>query len=162
MALPDFSVGIPQREINRIQKELDKLQELVDPNFRGASAGSVTRYALNRTGTVARKILRNAVPSVTGTLKRSVQGRVIATGDGLVYKAGFARKKLPRWQQAVALEFGTQYMSPRRYVSRALEKAAGSSGEQLRKIFVNEMNKRIARLVVNANRKAKTRSLGHI
>ena len=169
MALPDFSVGIPQREITRIQKELDKVQALADPSFRGASAGSVTRYALNRTGTVARKILRSSVPvggagrrssqgrflkQTGGGLKKSVGGRVIKTNNGLVYKAGFERKKLRRWQQAVALEFGTSYVSPRRYVSRALQKAAGSSGEKLRKIFVQEMDKRIARLIVNANRKS--------
>ena len=154
MALPDFSVGIPQREITRIQKELDKIQALADPSFRGASAGSVTRYALNRTGTVARKILRNSVPSVSGGLKKSVGGRVIKTNNGLAYKAGFDRKKIRRWQQAVALEFGSTYIAPRRYVSLALQKAAGSSGEKLRKIFVQEMDKRIARLIVNANRKS--------
>ena len=155
MALPSLSVGITQRELNRLSRELGKIQALADPNFRGASAGSVARYALNRTGTVARKILRNSAPLDSGGLRRSVHGRVIQTGDGLIYKAGFQRKRLRRWQQAMALEFGARKTRPRRLVATALAKSAGDSGEQLAKIFIQEMDKRIARLARNANAKAR-------
>ena len=155
MALPTLSFGVDQSEINRIRKELGKIQALADPSIRGASAGSVVRYALNRTGTVARKILRNSTPTASGNLRRSVRGRIFKTGNGLSYRAGWSKRSIERFQKPLAIEFGSRGMPARRIVSKSLEKSAGANGKKLIKIFLDRMKSRTAALSVKANSKFK-------
>ena len=157
MALPSLSFRIPQSEINRIRKELEKVQALVDPSFRGASAGSVTRYALNRTGTVARKILRNSTPRASGELRSSVKGKIFKTKYGLSYRAGWTKRLVVRFQKPLAIEFGTKHRGSMRVVSGALTKAAGSNAKKLAKVFLEQLDKRISTLAAKANARARIR-----
>lgn len=144
--------GIPDRERRRIERELDKIRGLADAGVRGTSSGSVARYALNRVGGQARKALRQGTPKRTGRLRRSVRGRVDrGRGGQLWYRAGYARKLLDRFQQALAIEWGARGTRPVRAIRRALDTAAGRDGGKFRSLFVDEMQRRIRQLALKAN-----------
>ena len=154
MPLPSPNAKVlPDAERVRITKELDKIASLADAGVRGTSPGSVTRYALNRVGGVAKRTVRRETPKRTGTLRQAIGHLIVIQRPQtqLWYVTGYLRTKGARFQQILAIEHGTKYVSPRRIVSRAFKSAVGTGGSIFLNDFVAEMNKRIAVLAAKAN-----------
>lgn len=155
--IPDVPV-LTEAESRRIAGELDKITALAHAGVRGTSPGSVTRYALTRVGTRARKSLRQRTPQRTGELRKAIQGKVHSSRTKqLWYRAGFNRRKVARWQKVIAIEWGTSRMAPRRLITKVLTETVGRDGRVLKEEFVREMEKRIADLAAKANAQARQR-----
>ena len=160
---------LTDRERRRIRGELDKIQAAVATSGsgqRGTSGGSVVRAALGKVGVQGRKALRQRTPKGTRPavnrprLRSAVYGKVhtYRRSGNLVYRVGW-RRKLPggelRFQQALAVEFGTRFMRAQRAVARTLGEIVGADGERFRRVFVEAMGARIQQLAAKANQQAR-------
>ena len=158
MPLPTLAIDGLDREVNRIAKELQKLQgEVAGTELRGTSTRSVHRHALARVGGQVRSKIRSTTPRRTGRLAASTRGRFRSnTRPGkLVYQSGWNTAVLTsrggRWQQAVAQEHGTKHVRGSDAVQRALRTVAGSDGQRLIAEYLRELEKRVKALVAKAN-----------
>ena len=160
-------LGLSSGEVRRINRELRNVSKLAGVGIRGTSPRNVVRYVLGRIGARARKALRSRtpvgrrpiVPQGRIPLKRTVRGGVAKGRDGRVlYRAGYTRKLIGRFQQGLAVEHGTQYMRPQKHISDSLDEAIGPRGKRYRELFIQEFDKRIASLFDKAN--ARRRALG--
>jgi len=156
--IPTIAGGTPQLEINRIARELDRLQaEVIGTQLRGTSAKSVHRHALARVGAQVRSKVRATTPRRTGFLASTTRGKFRKSSrfGRLVYQAGWDREVIEgrggRWQQAVANEHGTARMRGSDTIKRALVQVAGSDGQRLIAEYLRELEKRVKALVAKAN-----------
>ena len=153
-------LGLSGNEVRRINRELRNVAKLADSGIRGTSPRNVVRYVLGRIGARARKSLRRRtptghrpiVPEGRVALKRTVRGGVAKGRAGRVlYRAGYSRKLIGRFQQGLAVEHGTQRMRSQKHISDSLDEAIGPGGIKYRRLFIEEFDKRIGVLFSKAN-----------
>ena len=169
--IPTVDVRVSVQELKRIEGEMLKMQALADPSQRGTSAGSVVKYALNRSGRQALTAAKRRVPRGTGPLKpqnkgrprvrlaRAVRGKIELDRRlrQLWFRAGYQKRLVNRFQQSLAIEFGTRFINRREPLKRGLDDAIGITGERFKRLFVTEMQKRINALAAKANAGARAR-----
>ena len=164
-------LGISKEEERRILRVLKDVAVVAGAGVRGSSGRNVVRTVLQRVGATSRKALRRRTPVgrrpfyPTGRkpLKQTVRGGVGNPGKNgnVIYRAGYDRQFFPkegpgRFQQALAVEHGTEKMRARAPISDALTDAVGPGGERYKRLFIQEFDKRIGQLFDKANAKAKS------